>query len=66
MLTAIWEALTSEKTRGTEALKEDESDHYFEQLPDEPGKYRFHYLDYVNVAGFRFTPDEKIYNERMV
>jgi hypothetical protein len=44
-------------------FEESESDKYFDQIPESPEKYNVHLSENCIVAGFKFIPDNKLYDE---
>jgi hypothetical protein len=45
----------------TENFEKQERDKYFDQIPDSADKYNIHITDNYKVAGFKFKPNEKIF-----
>jgi hypothetical protein len=42
---------------------EEDSDRYFDMLPESMDEYNIHYSEYLNTGGFRFVPDTKVFED---
>lgn len=44
-------------------FQEEDSDKYFDLIPESIEKYNVHYSDYYNTGGFKFIPDPKVFED---
>jgi hypothetical protein len=44
-------------------FEEEDSDRYFDLLPESMDEYKIHYSEYLNTGGFKFIPDTKVFED---
>lgn len=44
-------------------FEEEDSDRYFDLLPESMDEYNIHYSEYLNTGGFKFIPDTKVFED---
>lgn len=44
-------------------FQEEDSDRYFDQLPESMNNYNVHYSEYLNTGGFKFIPTTRVYED---
>jgi len=44
-------------------FEEEDSNKYFDQLPESIANYNIHESEYLNTGGFKFIPDTKVFED---
>jgi len=44
-------------------FEEEDSKKYFDQIPESSANYNIHESEYLNIGGFKFIPDTKVFED---